>query len=251
MNNQDIPKIWNLMGQLFRSHPWHGVPVGERSPDVVTAYIEMTPTDTIKYELDKATGIRKVDRPQLYSNVCPALYGLIPQTYCAERTAALSMARTGRIGIAGDGDPLDICILTEKHISHGNILMQAVPIGGLRLLDGNEADDKIIAVMKNDAAYQKWHTLEDCPESLITRLRHYFLTYKQSPDALKLECEITDIYGRDEAHEVIRASQDDYTDHFGGLAELLKQALGNVAAASRMRDTVSPSIPPDQSSGIS
>lgn len=226
METNDIPRIWNLMGQLFRSHPWHGVPIGDQVPEVVTAYIEMTPTDTIKYELDKATGIRKVDRPQLYSNVCPALYGLIPQTYCAERTAQLCMDRCGRTGIAGDGDPLDICILTEKHITHGNILMQAVPIGGLRMLDGNEADDKIIAVMKNDAAYQDWHSIEDCPDSLITRLRHYFLTYKQSPDAIKRECEITQVYGRAEAYEVIRASQEDYKTHYEGLAEMLKQALG-------------------------
>ena len=213
------------MGLLFRSHPWHGVPIGDRSPEVVTAYIEMTPTDTVKYELDKTTGILKIDRPQLYSSVCPVLYGLVPQTYCAERVADLCMMRNGTTGIIGDGDPLDICVLTEKHISHGNVLMQVIPIGGLRMLDGNEADDKIIAVMQNDAAYKDWRSVEDCPDSLVVRLRHYFLTYKQSPDAMYRECDITHVYGREEAHEVIRRSQQDYSAHFAGIEDALGRAL--------------------------
>lgn len=215
-----------VMDRLYRSHPWHGVPIGEDAPAIVTVYIEVTPTDTIKYELDKDTGILKVDRPQLYSNVCPALYGFIPQTYCAERTAALCMARSGRRDIQGDGDPLDICVLSEKHVSHGNILLQALPIGGFRLLDGNEADDKIIAVMKNDAAYQEIESIRDCPASLINRLRHYFLTYKQSPDADRRRCEIVDVYDRDGAYEVINESRRDYEVHYGELAEGLRRVLG-------------------------
>ena len=69
-----------LLGHLFRSHPWHGVPIGTRAPEVVTCFIEIVPTDRVKYEIDKATGYLKVDRPQLYSNICPAPYGFIPQT---------------------------------------------------------------------------------------------------------------------------------------------------------------------------
>ena len=74
--------------QVYRSHPWHGVEIGSDAPRVVTAYIEMTPEDTIKYELDKASGILKVDRPQLFSNVCPAFYGFIPRRFAPSASAA-------------------------------------------------------------------------------------------------------------------------------------------------------------------
>ena len=119
-----------------RAHPWHGVPIGDDAPRRVTAYIELVPTDTVKYEMDKATGILRVDRPQQYSNVCPSLYGFLPRTLCAERVGARCQERTGRAGIVGDGDPLDVCVLTEKDIPHGDILIKAIPIGGLRMIDG-------------------------------------------------------------------------------------------------------------------
>ena len=92
--------------------------------------------------------------------------------------------------------------------------MRAIPIGGLRMLDGSEADDKIIAVLKGDAIYGGWRDISDCPPGLVDRLRHYFLTYKEAPSAATRTTEITDVYGRDEAHEVIRASIEDYRAHF-------------------------------------
>jgi inorganic pyrophosphatase len=193
------------------------VPIGERAPDVVTAYIEMVPTDTVKYELDKATGLLRVDRPQKYSNVCPSLYGLIPQTHCTERVAALCEERTGRHGLVGDDDPLDVCVLTEKEITHGNILVEAIPIGGLRMLDGAEVDDKIIAVLAGDAVYGGLTHVSSLPPLLLDRLRHYFLTYKQGPDDAHASCEITHVYERNEAHEVIRRSREDYARRFGDL----------------------------------
>jgi len=177
---------------------------------VVTVYIEIVPTDTVKYEIDKATGILRVDRPQQYSNVCPSLYGFIPQTLCGERVGAFCAERTGRTSIVGDADPLDVCVLTERPISHGDVLVQAIPVGGLRLLDGNQADDKIVAVLKGDAVYGGCGEISECPRPLLERLRHYFLTYKQAPDRQARVVEITDVYGRDEAHEVIRRSQEDY-----------------------------------------
>ncbi len=145
--------VWRVMGLLYRAHPWHGVHIGHDAPEVVTSYIEIVPTDAVKYEIDKISGYLKVDRPQKFSNVSPTLYGFIPQTYCADRCAELCSTRVDRKDIVGDGDPLDICVITEKPISHGDILVPAIPIGGLRMIDGNEADDKIIAVMQNDAVY--------------------------------------------------------------------------------------------------
>jgi inorganic pyrophosphatase len=222
--------LWQALDFLFKSHPWHGVPIGAEAPAVVTAYVEIVPTDTVKYELDKNTGILRVDRPQMYSNVCPSPYGLIPQTLCAEDVGAYCGERTGRTGIIGDGDPMDLCLLTEKDLSHGNILVRAIPIGGLRMLDGNEADDKIVAVLAGDALYGTWRDISDCPPTLIDRLRHYFLTYKQAPDRSARVCEITHVYGRDEAQAVIRRSQQDYERHFSGLERGLREALLRLTA---------------------
>ncbi len=213
------------MSFLFRAHPWHGVSIGAKAPEVVTVYVEIVPTDTVKYEIDKLTGILKVDRPQKYSNVCPALYGLVPQTYCLERVAELCAERTGREGIIGDGDPLDICVLSEKEMPRGDVLLQAIPIGGLRLIDGDEADDKIIAVMQGDAVYSGWRNIQDCPAPLIERLTHYFLTYKDLPGTSDRKVEMGGVYGRDEALEVIRRSREDYQNHFGNIEDLISAAL--------------------------
>src|SRR5437763_12771652 len=116
MNKKKTDPLWTLLGLLFKSHPWHGVTIGHNAPEVVTVYVEIVPTDTVKYELDKVTGHLKVDRPQRFSNICPTLYGLIPQTYSSDRIAEHSAKRSGRHGIRGDGDPLDICVLAEKAI---------------------------------------------------------------------------------------------------------------------------------------
>jgi len=197
-----------------KAHPWHGINPGDQAPDIVTAFIEIVPSDTVKYEVDKATGYLKIDRPQKFSNMIPTLYGFIPQTYCAERTAEYAEMMSGRTVSKGDGDPLDICVLSERSVTHGDILVQAIPIGGFRLLDGGEADDKLIAVMKGDEFYRQWRDVSDAPESYINRLKHYFLTYKHLPHE-KSSCEITHVYGREEAHEVIRRSIADYQYHFG------------------------------------
>ncbi len=200
----------------YKSHPWHGVAIGPKAPDLVTAYIEITPSDTVKYEMDKSSGILKVDRPQLYSNVVPALYGFIPQTYCKEEVAALCMKQTGLEGMEGDGDPLDILVLTEHRIVHGDVLVWAIPIGGLKMIDNKQADDKIIAVLQQDGTYTKWKDLFELPESIIIRLKHYFLTYKLAPGSTQ-PVEIPLIYGREEALEVIEASRRDYKSHFNPL----------------------------------
>jgi inorganic pyrophosphatase len=137
-----------------KAHPWHGIPPGDNVPEIVTAFIEIVPSDTVKYEIDKASGYLKIDRPQKFSNMIPTLYGFIPRTYCAEKIAEYAQTMSGQTVSKGDGDPLDICVLSERSVTHGDILLQAIPIGGFRLLDGGEADDKIIAVMKGDEFYR-------------------------------------------------------------------------------------------------
>lgn len=222
--------MWGMMRMLFRSHPWHGVSIGANAPWHVTVYVEIVPTDTCKFELDKESGHLKIDRPQKYSNVSPTLYGFIPQTYCGARVANLCMERTGRKKIDGDGDPLDICVLTEKPIARGDFLLQAVPIGGLRMIDGDEADDKIIAVMRGDALYGDWIDIKQCSIGLVERLRHYFLTYKTVPGAASSDCVVTDVYGQQEAFEVIRRSQEDYRDKFGGVEAMFRSVVSASSA---------------------
>jgi len=202
---------------LTLAHPWHGISAGENSPEVVNVFVEIVPTDTVKYEVDKQTGHLMVDRPQKYSNLCPSLYGFIPQTLCRRHVAAYAMERTGRHDIEGDDDPIDICVLTERPINHGSIILQARPIGGLRLFDGGEADDKIVAVLKNDSVYGGYEDISEVPPAVLDRLRHYFLTYKQTPDSVgeKPTCLISHVYGAAEAREVIRLSCLDYQEMFG------------------------------------
>jgi inorganic pyrophosphatase len=223
--------------QLFKRHPWHGVSIGATAPDLVTCYIEIVPTDTVKYELDKATGHLKIDRPQKYSSVCPTLYGLLPQTLCGDRVAEACRQRTGRSDIIGDGDPMDVCILSERPISHGDILLRAIPIGGLRMIDHDQADDKIIAVLRDDPAYGDWTDIYQCPPSFIDRLRHYFLTYKEVPGESGGLVEIAEVYGRRAAHDVIRRSREDYQDEFGELEDLLAAISLDRQAAATPRPT--------------
>jgi len=207
---------------LFKPHPWHGIPIGDDAPQKVTCFIEIVPTDTVKYELDKETGYLKVDRPQQFSNVYPCLYGFIPQTYCGEQVGAYCSERTGRTNVVGDGDPMDICVLTEKTFSHGDMILRAIPIGGLRMIDRTEADDKIIAVLQDDALCGDWRTIQDCPAPLVERLQHYFLTYKQAPGATAAKVEIAAVYDRGEAYEVIRRSRADYEVHFAQLKQRIE-----------------------------
>ena len=214
----------DLLATLFQAHPWHGVAAHATVEGEFNAFIEIVPTDTVKYELDKYSGHLRIDRPQSFSSMCPTLYGFIPQTYCGASLGKRCEERTGIVGINGAGDALDICVLTEKVIAHGNLFVNARPIGGMRMIDGNEADDKIIAVLDADIAYGHMRDISDCPAGVIDRLRHYFLSYKQRPDEAPRKVAIAEVYGRDEAYEVIACSVADYRDSYGApedkLAEL-------------------------------
>lgn len=212
MEKQELSRLLSVM---FQAHPWHGVAPGEDAPRLVKAYVEIVPSDVVKYELDKPSGHLRLDRPHRFSSLCPTLYGFVPQTYCGARIAEFCREKTGREVLRGDGDPLDICILTEKTIMSGDFFANAKPIGGLRLLDHGEADDKIIAVLENDAAFGHFEDIADCPSGLIERLEHYFLSYKQLPNDAPRELEVTHRYSRDEAHAVITLSFEDYREKFG------------------------------------
>ncbi len=221
MKKDNLGPIGRLMGLRYKAHPWHGIDVGDDAPNIVTCYIEVVPTDTVKYEVDKVSGFLKIDRPQKFSNTVPALYGFIPQTFCGDKMARFAADKSGKSNVIGDGDPLDICVLTEKEITHGDILVKAKPIGGLRMFDKDEADDKIIAVLKNDAVYGSFNDISELPEGVVNRLKHYFLTYKMLPGE-EPTSEITNVYGVEDALKVIEFSIEDYNDKFESLYDITK-----------------------------
>ena len=162
-------------------HPWHGVGVGEQAPEVVTAIIEVPRGSNIKYELDKASGLLKVDRI-LYSAVhYPANYGFITQSYC------------------DDNDPLDILVLGQEPVLPLSIL-RAKPIGVMKMFDQGEMDDKIIAVHMDDPEYAHYKTIDELPPHCLKTLRRFFEDYKVLENKQVI---IETFLGPDEARKTI------------------------------------------------
>ncbi|MFK7818601.1 MAG: inorganic pyrophosphatase [Planctomycetaceae bacterium] len=193
----------------WRPHPWHGLESGPAPPTHVNSYIEITPYDLVKYEIDKTTGYLRVDRPQRTSSQPPALYGFIPRTYCGDRVGNMMPEAK-----CGDGDPLDICVICERPISRGEIIVPARVVGGLPMCDYGEADDKIIAVIEGDHMFSSVHDISELPEITVERLRHYFLTYKSIPGEDD-RVSIGPAYGRERAEAIVNAAIADYEDEFG------------------------------------
>ncbi len=193
----------------WRPHPWHGLETGPEPPDRVYAYIEMTSFDYIKYEVHKETGYLYVDRPQRTSSLTPALYGFIPRTYCGDNVKALSKGAT-----RGDGDPLDIIVVSERPINRAEIFLSAIVVGVVQLLDHEEADDKIIAVLENDHIYGQIKNLNELPEVIVERIQHYFRTYKMVEGEEPL-IKIIGVHGPEKAKKIVEAAIKDYNIAFG------------------------------------
>lgn len=194
----------------WRPHPWHGLSAGPSPPSVVSVFVEITPFDLVKYEVDKASGYLKVDRAQRTSSLPPSIYGFIPQTYAGASVAALMAGASG-----GDLDPLDICVLSERPITRAEVLLHARVVGGLPMLDGGEADDKILAVLRGDPVYGEASDVADLPGALVDRLIHYFSTYKL-PASETHRVAVGAPYGRAHAEAVVAAAMADYVATFGG-----------------------------------
>jgi inorganic pyrophosphatase len=193
----------------WRPHPWHGLEVGKNPPCFVHAYIEITPFDLVKYEIDKVTGYMRVDRPQRTSSKPPVLYGFIPRTYCGSRVGALCPGSD-----CGDGDPLDICVISERPIDKSEVILDAKVVGGIQMIDHGEADDKIIAVLENDGFWGEIADVSELPNVLVERLRHYFGTYKLVPGQ-RSQFSIERTYDRDDACRVVNAAIEDYGETYG------------------------------------
>ncbi len=141
-------------------HPWHGVNYGENAPRVVTAVIEIPQGSRCKYEIDKESGLLKLDRVIFSSFYYPINYGFIPQTY------------------GGDKDPLDILVITSLPVVPLT-LMQAKVVGVMQMIDGGDPDDKIIAVAANDPGVNHYNNIEELPKHFFDELRHFFEEYKK------------------------------------------------------------------------
>jgi inorganic pyrophosphatase len=194
----------------WRPHPWHGLEVGPNPPKIVHAYIEITPFDFVKYEIDKVTGYLRVDRPQRTSSQPPSMYGFIPRTFCGERVGALSPKAK-----RGDGDPLDICVISERPINRSEVILSSRVVGALQVIDGGEADDKIIAVLVNDNFWGEAESIKDLPTNLIERLQHYFETYKRIPGE-EVQIHVENVLDRDQALKIVKAAIEDYEMEYGG-----------------------------------
>lgn len=196
-----------------RPHPWHGLSPGVDPPSSLNVWIEITPFDLVKFEVDKPSGYLKVDRTQRTSSLPPALYGFIPRTYAGEGVARLMEGAQ-----EGDGDPLDICVLSERPISRAEVIVRAKVVGGIPMVDGGQADDKIVAILEDDPVFGHIREIEDVPEILVGRLQHYFSTYKLRPAATG-SVNVGEPYGRAHAEAVVSAALDDYRAVFGDLDE--------------------------------
>lgn len=171
-------------------NPWHAVPYGDIQGEAVTSVIEISKNSRAKYELDKDTGMLKLDRV-LYSSVYyPANYGFIPQTFC------------------DDGDPLDILVLSQIEIQPLTLVTAKI-IGVMRMLDQGEADDKLIAVCANDMSVNHLNDISELPAHSLKEVRHFFEEYKRLEQKV---VKIEEFQGARLARKIFQHAVNDYNE---------------------------------------
>ena len=175
-------------------NPWHDVSVGKEIPEIVNAIIEIPKNTRAKYELDKESGLLKLDRVLYASMYYPANYGFIPQTYC------------------DDDDPLDILVLSSITIEP-LCLVEAKILGVMRMVDGDEKDDKIIAVAKNDMSVNHIEDVSELPRHFFRELRNFFEDYKKLENKQVI---VEEFQKKDVAIDIVKQSIVDYKNKFGG-----------------------------------
>ncbi|HUC81554.1 MAG TPA: inorganic diphosphatase [Flavisolibacter sp.] len=173
-------------------HPWHGVSHGENAPQQVKALIEISQGSRTKYEIDKETGLLKLDRVIYSSFHYPVNYGFIPQT------------------LGWDHDPLDILVLCSQSIQP-LCLVDATVIGNMQMVDSGEYDDKIIAVATNDPSVNHITSMEELPKHFISELRNYFEQYKVLESK---EVRIDKFQDKDDAYRIINEAIGHYKTTF-------------------------------------
>lgn len=174
------------------NHPWHGAHFGEEAPVVVTGLIEIPQGSRSKYEVDKETGLLKLDRVIYSSFHYPANYGFIPQT------------------LGHDGDPLDILVLCSQSI-HSLCLVEAKVIGNMQMIDNGELDDKIIAVAAKDPSVNHYNDIDELPQHFLLELRNFFEQYKVLEEK---KVEIDNFQDKATAHTIINDAITYYKEYF-------------------------------------
>jgi inorganic pyrophosphatase len=173
-------------------HPWHSVPYGDNAPEYVQAIIEIQKGSKAKYELDKASGLLKLDRVLFSAVHYPANYGFIPQTYC------------------DDKDPLDILVISQIDILP-LCLVDARVVGVMRMVDQGEADDKIIAVAQNDMSVNHIHDIDQLPPHTVVELRRFFEDYKKLENKNVV---VEDFLPKKDALRIVQESIELYNETF-------------------------------------
>lgn len=174
-------------------HPWHGASYGDNAPAQVNALIEISQGSRTKYEIDKTTGLLKLDRVIYSSFHYPVNYGFIPQT------------------LGHDNDPLDILVLCSQSIQP-LCLVHATVIGNMQMIDSGEKDDKIIAVATKDPSVNHISSIEEMPPHFINELRNYFEQYKVLENK---QVQIEEFQSREIAYSIINEAIAYYKQNFG------------------------------------
>lgn len=177
---------------MYVLHPWHGAHFGDHAPEQLNALIEISMGSSCKYEIDKTTGLLKLDRVIYSSFHYPVNYGFIPQT------------------LGDDGDPLDILVMCSQPINP-LCLVKATVIGNMQMIDNGEKDDKIIAVAANDPSVNHIKEIDQLPEHFFNVLKNYFEQYKVLENKV---VEIDDFQNKEIAYKVIERSIEMYKEHF-------------------------------------
>ena len=167
------------------AHPWHDIPVGDNAPEIINTVIEIPQGCKVKYELDKDSGLLRVDRVLYSSVIYPANYGFIPRSY------------------GDDEDPLDVLVLMQESVVPLSIL-RARPIGLMRMVDQGQEDDKIICVNVDDPAYNGFHHIWEIPDHQLRELKRFFEDYKIL-EGKKVSVD-QDLGGPDKARGIVRDS---------------------------------------------
>lgn len=174
-------------------NPWHDVNIGDDIPNSFSAIIEVPKGSKNKYELDKESGLIKVDRVLFSAVHYPANYGFIPKTYCE------------------DNDPLDVLVLGQEPVYPMSI-MTAIPIGVMKMKDEGEADDKIIAVHAHDPEYCQYKSINELPQHRLAEVRRFFEDYKTLEEKIVVVEEFLDAA---DAKRILKESIELYKKHFG------------------------------------
>lgn len=186
------------------AHAWHAVPIGEDAPETFQAVIEIPRGGKIKYELDKQTGLIRVDRVLYSSVIYPANYGFIPQT------------------LGDDNDPLDVLVIMQEPVAPLSILT-ARPIGVMEMLDEGQLDEKIICVHLNDPAFNGFYHIWELPEHMLREVKRFFEDYKKLEEK---EVKVDNFLGPDKARAVVKKAMQLYQEKYGQEVEEAVESVG-------------------------